>query len=202
MIKFLPITLISLLSSCSSLDYSYFSDFKNAFERNTIEVSDVYIENAPYSFIKVSYSRNEAIFVLSKISSSGIEEWIGSNYEVIKTKNGLIVETQGLDSDIKFYSTDFNNLMELAQFSSYVNLYNPDIIYEKIDFKSKDTDLVQSGESDLNSNIQVIKFQRKSSKIGWSSKDTYFYKNGVVVKSIQKINPLREPLTIDFYYKF
>ena len=32
----------------------------------------------------------------SNIDQFGVHEWIGSNYESIKTKDGLIIETKGL----------------------------------------------------------------------------------------------------------
>ena len=50
------------------------------------------------------------MFVLSNIDQFGVYEWIGSNYESIKTKDGLIIETKGLRSDIKFYSYDISIL--------------------------------------------------------------------------------------------
>jgi hypothetical protein len=202
MIKLLSIALISLLSSCASVDYSYFSDFKRLLARNTIAVSDSYISNMKYSFIKVSHARNEAIFVLSDVSSTGIHTWIGANYEVIKTKHGLIVETRGLDSDIKFYSSGFNDMTELSNYSSYINLYNPDLVYEKIIFNTKDINTTQPNKSDLDLKVHVVELERQVLNIGWASKDTYFYKNGIIIKSIQKTNPLRDHFTINFYYKF
>ena len=200
--KLLAITLIPLLSSCASIDYSYFSDFKRLLTRNAIEVSDSYISNAKYSFIKVSHSRNDAIFVLSEVSSSGIQSWIGSNYEVIKTKHGLIVETQGLESDIKLYSSAFNDVMGLCNYSSFINLYNPDLVYAKITFNAKDGCDDRDTLDGLGLDSGIITLERQAPRIGWSSKDTYVYEDGVVIKSIQKINPLSEPFVIEFYYKF
>ena len=200
--KLLAIALIPLLSSCASIDYSYFSDFKRLFTRNAIEVSDSYVGNAKYSFIKVSHSRNDAIFVLSEVSPSGIYSWIGSNYEVIKTKHGLIVETQGLDYDIKFYSLDFNDVRELCNYSSYINLYNPDLVYAKITFNGEDGCVTYDSTRGSGSDSGIVKLERQVSSIAWSSKDTYVYRDGVVIKSIQRINPLRDPFFIEFYYKY
>lgn len=200
MTKFFSIISLFFLSSCASIDYGYFADFKGLFTRNTIEISDSFFNDSKYSFIKVSYSRNEAIFVLSGVSSSGIHRWVGSNFEVIKTKHGLIVETQGLEFDIKLHSTDFN-FNELSDYSSYINLYNPDLFYEKALFTELDVDRFEGRENKSESNTFIHTILRQVPSIGWKSKDTYFLKDGKVIKSIQKINPQGKYLTIDFYFK-
>lgn len=201
MIKFFSIISLLYLSSCASIDYGYFADFRGLFKRNAIEISDSYIQNSKYSFIKVSYSGNDAVFVLSDISSANVHRWVGSNYEVIKTKHGLIVETQGLEFDIKFHSIDFN-FNELSNYSSYINLYNPDLFYEKVLFTAlEDIDRAQDRTKDSESNIRTVQLLRQLPSIAWKSKDTFFLRDGKVIKSIQKINPQGKYLTIDFYYK-
>ena len=96
------------MTSCASIDYSYFSDLRNYYSKNKILIDELFIDNQDYSFIKVSNSKNDAVFILSNIDQFGVFEWIGSNKESIKTKDGLIIETKGLSSDIKFYSYDFS----------------------------------------------------------------------------------------------
>ena len=95
-------------TSCASIDYSYFNDLKNYYSKNKILIDESFISKQDYSFIKVSNSKNDAVFILSNIDQFGVHEWIGSNYESIKTKDGLIIETKGLRSDIKFYSYDIS----------------------------------------------------------------------------------------------
>ena len=90
-------------TSCASIDYGYFNDLKNYYSKNKILIDESFISKQDYSFIKVSNSKNDAVFILSNIDQFGVYEWIGSNYESIKTKDGLIIETKGLLSDIKFY---------------------------------------------------------------------------------------------------
>ena len=119
-------------NSCSSIDYSYFEDLKNYYSKNKILVDQSFIDKQDYSFIKVSNKKNDAIFILSKIDQFGVHEWIGSNYESIKTKDGLIIETKGLRSDIKFYSYDISILGKTLSFDSQIDLYNPDLIFANI----------------------------------------------------------------------
>ena len=89
-------------TSCSSIDYSYFEDLKNYYSKNKILVDQSFIDKQDYSFIKVSNSKNDAVFILSNIDQFGVHEWIGSNYESIKTKDGLIIETKGCDQILNF----------------------------------------------------------------------------------------------------
>ena len=72
------------------------------------------------------------MFILSSIDQFEVYEWIGSNYESIKTKDGLIIETKGLRSDIKFYSYDISIFEMALNFNSQIDLYNPDLIFANI----------------------------------------------------------------------
>ena len=193
------ISLLFLLSSCASIDYSYFEDFKNVISRNEILIDQSYIDNQEFSFLKVSNSKNDAIFVLSTISKSGVYEWIGSNNERIKTKDGLIIETYGLESDIKFYYHNFLFSEGVSGINSYIDLYNPDLIYAKISLIQKSARFYLDEDS---KEIEVIEYQRLCPEIGWNAKDIYIYKGNTIYKSIQQINPFMDPLKLTFYFKY
>lgn len=184
--------------ACASIDYTYFNNAKNLFSRNEIIVSDSFVDNFKYSFIKASYQKNDAIFVLSRVLKDGSYEWIGSNYEMIRTKDGIIIETIGLDSDIRFHNSQLPDFKNFTSSHHYIDLYDPDLIYEKLVLNYKDTEFVEN-----NSLFdKVITIQRTNDTIGWNSQDMYFYKEGILVKSIQKINPLQSAIEIDFYLKY
>lgn len=186
-------------TSCSSLDYSYFGDLKNYYSKNRIVVDQPFIDEKNYSFMKVSNSKNDAIFVLSTINDLGIYEWIGSNNESIKTKDGLIIETKGMRSDIKFYSYDISILEITSSFKSQINLYNPDLIFANITIRrDSSTSYINSEGSELN----VLKYTRIVPEIGWKAKESYIFKDGVIYKSVQQINPMLEPLELTFYFKY
>jgi hypothetical protein len=50
--------------------------------------------------------------------------------------------------------------------------------------------------------MNVYEYTRIVPEIGWKSKDSYIFKDGVIHRSMQKINPLLDPLKIDFYFKY
>jgi len=186
-------------NSCSSIDYSYFADLKNYYSKNKILVDQSFIDKQDYSFIKVSNKKNDAIFILSNIDQFGVYKWIGSNYETIKTKDGLIVETKGLRSDIKFYSYDISILEKTSSFDSQVDLYNPDLIFANITLRRNTKTTYKNSQGN---EMNVFQYTRIVPEIGWKAKESYTFKDGVIYKSIQQINPMLEPLEINFYFKY
>jgi len=193
--------LISIFcTSCASIDYSYFNDFKNYFSTNKILIDESFISNKDYSFIKESNSKNDAVFVLSNIDQFGVYEWIGSNYESIKTtKDGLIIETKGLRSDIKFYSYDISILKKASNFNSQIDLYNPDLIFANITIRRNSSTTYKNSKGN---EMNVIQYTRIVPEIGWKTKESYIFKDGVIHKSIQQINPMHDPLEINFYFQY
>ena len=161
--------------SCESVDYSYFNDLKNY------------------------YSKNDAVFVLSNIDQFGVYEWIGSNYESIKTKDGLIIETKGLRSDIKFYSYDISILEKASNFNSQVDLYNPDLIFANITLRRNSSTTYKNSKGN---EMNVFQYTRIVPEIGWKAKESYTFKDGVIYKSVQQINPMLDPLELNFYFKY
>ena len=186
-------------TSCASIDYSYFNDVKNYYSKNRILVDQSFIDKQNYSFIKVSNSKNDAVFILSNIDQSGVYEWIGANFESIKTKDGLILETRGLRSDIKFYSNDISILGKVSRLKSQVNLYNPDLIFADITLKRHSSTRYKNSKGN---EMNVLKYTRTVPEIGWKAKESYIFKNGVIYKSVQQINPMHDPLEIIFYFKY
>jgi len=102
-------------------------------------------------------------------------------------------------SDIKFYSYDISILEITSSFKSQINLYNPDLIFANITIRrDSSTSYINSEGSKLN----VLKYTRIVPEIGWKAKESYIFKDGVIYKSVQQINPMLEPLELTFYFKY
>ena len=187
------------ITYCASIDYSYFSDLRNYYSKNKILIDELFIDNQDYSFIKVSNSKNDAVFILSNIDQFGVFEWIGSNKESIKTKDGLIIETKGLSSDIKFYSYDIAILEKASNFNSQIDLYNPDLIFANITLRRDSSTTYKNSKGN---EMSVFQYTRIVPEIGWKAKESYTFKDGVIHKSMQQINPMHDPLEINFYIKY
>jgi hypothetical protein len=188
-----------IFTSCASIDYSYFNYVKNYYSKNKILVDQTFIETQNYSFIKVSNSKNDAVFVLANIDQFGVYEWIGSEYESIKTKDGLIIETKGLRSDIKFHSYDISILESGLTLNSQIDLYNPDLIYSDIILRKHSSTTYKNSKGN---EMNVLQYTRTVPEIGWKAKESYTFKDGVIYESIQQINPMLDPLEIKFYFKY
>ena len=50
--------------------------------------------------------------------------------------------------------------------------------------------------------MSVFQYTRTVPEIGWQAKESYTFKDGVIYKSIQQINPMLDPLEINFYFKY
>ena len=116
-----------------------------------------------------------------------------------RTKDGLIIETRGLRSDIKFYSSDISILKKASSLSSQINLYNPDLIFANITLRRNSSTTYKNSKGN---EMNVFQYTRIVPEIGWKAKESYTFKDGVIYKSIQQINPMHDPLEINFYFKY
>ena len=82
--------------------------YANALESKRINIDTEFIDSVDYSFIKARYNRNEATLVLASIEN-GIMEWVSADLVTIKTKEGTIVETSGLASNISYLRRCFKS---------------------------------------------------------------------------------------------
>ena len=117
--------LILILVGCESIDLGYIDLIRENNQENIIEdLSPFY--NTGYSFIRASKGRNQAVMVLSKFDD-GVATWVGANNEIIITQNGIIIETQNLEYDLKIHQPLFSlsNLFK-GNLSNYISLSNPD----------------------------------------------------------------------------
>jgi hypothetical protein len=90
-------------------------------------------------------------------------------------------------------------LDDVSSFYSQVDLHNPDLIFENITLRRDSSHSYTSSEGN---EMKVFKYTRISPGIGWKAKGSYTFKDGVIHKSTQQINPMDDPLEIIFYFKY
>ena len=191
---------ITLLSSCAltRFDYPYIDLWKDALFRKDISVDEVFIEESKFSFIKVSYKKNDAIFILSSVNNDGVYTWVGSNYEIIKTYNGLILESSGLFPDTSIHASDqlkiTSTKFQKPLYSFYLDIDDPELLSLPVTYTLKSKKAFK-GELEMS-------FERSSPIIGWVAQDKYWYRDGLIVRSEISITPLEPSLKIQFYYKY
>ena len=117
--------------------------------RNYIYPQSIDLDSAAkeidYSYIRASLGRNEALLVLSE-SKEGINTWVGANGEIIRTYNGLIVETIGLDRNFKILGTNgFNFLSREKIINVNFSLDNPDLVFGNLVLELEKIDDYENG---------------------------------------------------------
>jgi hypothetical protein len=209
------IFLILLFSSCSSLtiDTGPFGPVKNFIIKEKINIDDEFISSMRFSFILVTFERNQAIFVLSNISNDGIYTWIGANNERIKTLNGMIIEIYNFDPEFSInFIKDINLTKNFPQigndfFKLRVSLSKPDLEFLLLNYSR----IIESNSIKLpwvNSSKKkkdyslLVQFKKFNKDIGWNAVDSYYILNDQVIQTTQSINPLYPPLKLQFFYKY
>jgi hypothetical protein len=208
------IFLLLLISSCSSLnvDSSAFGATKDFVFKEKINVDAEFISSRSFSFILVTFKRNQAIFVLSNISNDQIYTWTGTNSETIKTFNGMVVEISNFDPEFsvlvtKNYFLNNNFLDPGNEFNLLVNLFKPDL--EQLNIRHTSLVDLDRGvwpfsifSKQNKDNSRLVQLKKSNALIGWNAIDSYFVKDDLVIKTIQSINPLYPSIKIEFFYKF
>jgi hypothetical protein len=191
----LLLPVIFILNSCSTLDTSYFGYLKNYIQGNSIVISNESMLNIKYSFIKISFGRSDAVLVLSSINEDEVFTWIGSNFEVVKTFKGIIVYSNipNILFDLPSFNIDFS--FKQKYFSFFANLYEPDLEHQIVNYE-----LISRKES-KDGYVNIYRKEMKS--INWVVNEEFYLNNrGLVTKSIQYINPLKNKLVVNFYYQY
>ncbi len=193
--RYLLTTFILFISSCASLnvDYSYFEYFKNAFFDDGYEIGQEYYEKLEFSYLKIKHKDREAVYVLSDVSDD-VFTWTGSNYETLKTFQGIIIEMSGIynfsvfPNDLKGF--EINNKNSSLRYS----FENPELVMHRIYFNSVKTLTEES--------CILKKYIRESKVIGFLSEEEVCISGNLPVYSSQKINNLIDSFEIEFFYKF
>lgn len=192
----IKLVLISfLLTGCAntSVSYSYFDYLRNYIYPQSIDL-DSAAKEIDYSYIRASLGRNEALLVLSE-SKEGINTWVGANGEIIRTYNGLIVETIGLDRNFKILGTNgFNFLSREKIINVNFSLDNPDLVFGNLVLELEKIDDYENG-------VKYF-YSRKSPSLGWSDKDIYVFQNEKIKYSEQRFHPYSKKIKLEFFFKY
>jgi hypothetical protein len=54
----------------------------------------------------------------------------------------------------------------------------------------------------MNEKIKVVKYLKSVPGIGWTAKESFTFKNNIIFKANQSINPHMDHLEITFYFKY
>ena len=129
-------------------------------------------------------------------------EWRSADNISVFTRNGIIIKTDGLDSDFQNHNFSLRELINNGNQETKVSLTNPDLFYASA-INSINQDKTVEIEY-LDQNVTVTKFDHKIylPSIKWNSNNTYYVDNsGNILVSLQEIHPMMPEMQLTFFYK-
>ena len=201
------IILISLLSSCSSIDSNNiapgyieaFGVIKKAVFGEENDIDPNLISSIPYASMLVKIGKGpKALMILESIYDDR-HTWVSADGVYLVISNGRIIQTQGLPNnltsimqpDIDWTDSNFQNL----KFNSYYSFEKPLLNNLKVmssfsvgDFQDKNLSLV-------NLRLKKIEESLYSKEVNWSELNEYWTdEKGYVWISRQSISPKLPPI--------
>lgn len=202
LIKFL--LFLSLLQSCSSFgitrSFLYLDGYIRGFESD--KITKEYFDSSEYSFANVKIGRGPAATIILAYTNDGVYEWRGADGIVFFTKNGQLIETLGLPSDISIDDVQLDNKEEIRinSLSTFrkpllVNAQTINTIYhlsENFILERVDGQHVTS----------VYKVRKEIPSIKWKGTSRYYIdKNMRVLYAEEEVHPFLPIIKIQYYYK-
>jgi hypothetical protein len=163
-----------------------------------IELTNEYIAQQPYSFIRVDLGKGANIIMVLQKIENGFYTWVSEDEEKITTYNGKIINTAGL-----IFNMDIINPSMFKYFSNsnlYSGTYDTFLkdpkAYIEQDFQIS---MVEEGEDFLlfEEKIVVKVLNTEYSNFYWLDRTS-----GLPKKTKQDIHPSLPTLRIDFIYKY
>lgn len=207
---YLLITIIMMSSSCSSVASNFVTkdsfllvkDFILGYPQDRI--SQEYFENSEGSFAVMRFGRGKPSIISLAYIQNGIYEWRSSDGVKVFTKNGLVVKTQGLPSDMElspsclYSEIDLDGNMRVCK----ATFYNPDLVLTPLYI----TRNINSTESilrfDQDALVSTENFSIYLPDIKWSKKNSFSYLNNELVASSQSIHPRLPRVHLEFYFVY
>ena len=162
---------------------------------------NLYIES-PYSFMVLTIEEEDTILIAASFEN-GYFLWVGPNREFIKTLNGKVVASYGIERNIKTIRSDGIKFEDGFKFNSLVELDSKALINVDSSVKKVQDTSCDFTHPSLDQETCIVYLEQlHDSKIKWF-KDNYYYldDNQVVIKTEQNFHPMSKPLEITFYYK-
>lgn len=202
MIKYYKIFPIILLTSCiapPSLYKEAFDTSINALKKNKISINQN-IKNIPYAMqIMEIDDGNEAIVVLSTANDNYLT-WSSASKEFIKTFNGKIIKTTGLQNDINIFNPpnieeifiDLSKGKLISPHKSLINFSSPEASSLEIfySYSISETEIIVNRLNERSIKTRILVEDVYIPLIRFKTQNTYWIdQNNKVLKSYQKITP-------------
>lgn len=206
--KIILILILILLQGCSAFTvYSQIYDSLSSYivgGENQSVTREFYSE-FPYSFAKARFGKSDTVIMVLVDIKDNIYHWISEDEIHLYTYNGKIIETEGLEHDIKFITNlDVSECLKSDRYSKnfYADFYNPKLYglqIQSLIVNRKFEEHIIFGQA-----VQLEKCEESISarQINFRHTNVYMFdqSNNIVLTS-QRIHPFLPIITLEFYIK-
>lgn len=202
--KILQISLIVILSSCSSIDFTKIAPgYVGAYEAIKVllighkndNITPELIKNIPYASMTLNIGKGPKGLMILESKNYNLGTWVSADNVYITERNGKIIQTKGLGNNLEelLFTVDFENLLEVDTDKTYIyyqSYSKPELFNLKLkaNFKIRERQLTKLLNREIF--LTLIEEEIFSEEIGWKVTNLYWIDdNSYVWKSIQTISP-------------
>jgi hypothetical protein len=199
MIKTLPIILF--VSSCAQFTFNDYTNIASAVfsDAEDVAISSEYIELKGYSFAKVKIGGSPPAILSLAYIKDDLFTWVSASGQKLITKHGKIIETFGLEHDLKLLNS-IAHTFPIKKSHQLVQLSHPmAIVSQEIDSLQTVNETIVL---DKNYSTELYVETFTTTPIKWSEKNYYWVDKDSkrVIRSHQHVHPYEDVIEIEFYY--
>jgi len=202
-----------LTTSCSGTYHAYYETLKLAFSESTdAQMSLVEVQQSPVDVISLKRGeRPVAIMALAYLENAQ-HKWVSRDNAMLIIEKGRVVRTLGLKENLLYLANtksdplkSFPSVMPKKQWQSMADFTGDQYAYPlESTFTTEKSEVLQA----LSLNITTLLFVENVSYLapanfirvnnGWTNYYWYDKQSGELIKTIQTLSPLAEPLEITY----
>lgn len=190
-----------LITSCTFNDLENYNIAKTfIFGGEKFQVTKNLYDQQQFSFAKASIGRGQEVILSLKSINNEVFEWISEDGILIYTYHGVIIRTEGLESNINH--RDFSMFNSLRSFSTFVDFFQPDLFEIETDYIFINKDFIFYEYLGSLNQFESYMFIKKIDLLDWETQlNVVKDAKGRIIYSRQEIHPHLRAFKMEFYYK-
>ncbi len=186
-----------ILVSCTSIpftaseSYTLIKGYTFGFAGDNVTQED--FDNNTYSFAVAKFGRGPSSKLVLAFIRDGVYEWRSSDNVSIYTKNGIVIKTEGLTSDISIFEDDNTYQIQLT---------NPSLFKTDTELSLKESRQRSVRYLDKEIEVESLVYNFKVPLIRWNEKILVQMHKGLPIHTTQRTHPSLSKIHINYFYKF
>ena len=193
---------VSCANTNNTIYREVFTSIKNIVTGGNDQIIDsTFFESQRFSFIKVRVGRSDSIIMILLDYKDDVFHWYSADGISIYTKQGKIIETSGLENDIRIVDSADYFVCSNHNDVYLVDFYYPKLKDLKIKTQSSFINDVEYVYMNTSKQVKICNENIKSNLIRYSRDNKFYYDGKTVLKAEQYIHPHFPKITIEFFVK-